>query len=227
VNKEVHIDETCLAMRVVSEDVLLPGKVGLLEAILDKPKEQKDGYIAVCCHPHPLHGGAMGNKVVYTSSRALAGLGIPSLRFNFRGVGNSEGSYSDGIGEQQDLAAVAKWTGENYPNRKLLLAGFSFGAYISAMQSFRLNCELLISIAPPIGRIEFIDFVPPECPWMVIQGDQDELVDLDKVESWVDSFKSPPEFYKMSDASHFFHGKLTNLRSVIEAFAIKSLNLQD
>jgi len=222
-------------MRIVSEGFELPGEIGQLEALLDKPKEQKDGcqkvayqndsYIAVCCHPHPLHGGAMGNKVIYTASRTFAGLGIPSVRFNFRGVGNSEGVYSEGIGEQQDLISVIDWVKSNYPNRKLLLAGFSFGAYISAMKSSKLDSDLLISIAPPIGRIEFVDFVPPKCPWLIIQGDQDELVDVDEVENWVNSFEQPPEFHRMIDASHFFHGKLTDLRSVIEAFLKDKLNL--
>jgi len=213
-------------MRVRSENILLTGAVGNIEAIIDHQQDMiNDDYIAVCCHPHPQHGGAMGNKVIYTASRVLATCGLISIRFNFRGVGKSEGEYADGIGEQADLAAVVDWCRIEYSQRKLILCGFSFGAYISALQSEKLNADVLISIAPPIGRIEFTGFKPPKYPWLIIQGDEDELVDAGKVECWAGQFSKPPQLIMMPKTSHFFHGKLAELRSNIESFIQPILEL--
>jgi alpha/beta superfamily hydrolase len=213
-------------MKIHSENTLLNGVVGSLEAVIDtRAEDVNSDYIAVCCHPHPLHGGAMGNKVIYTASRTLAGLGIISIRFNFRGVGKSEGKYADGIGEQEDLQAVVHWAKQQYPERQLVLAGFSFGAYITSLQAIKLNSSLLISIAPPIGRIEFTDFYRPECPWLVIQGCDDELVDAAQVAKWSSSFLPPAKLIPMAEASHFFHGKLVELRSNIESFVSQHLVL--
>jgi alpha/beta superfamily hydrolase len=216
-------------MQITSENTIINGAVGAIEVIIDSigsPLSTNDSdYVAVCCHPHPQHGGAMTNKVIYTASRTIAGLGIVSLRFNFRGVGKSEGSYAEGIGEQDDLAAVVTWAKKQYPNKRLILAGFSFGAYISAMQSSQLCCELLISIAPPIGRIEFTGFKRPNVPWLVIQGEQDELVESSRVRNWVAEFENTPQLESMSGASHFFHGKLVQLREVINQFCISNISV--
>ena len=202
---------------------MLTGAIGNIEAIIDHRIDIKNnltanGYVAVCCHPHPQHGGAMGNKVIYTASRTLASCGVTSIRFNFRGVGQSDGEYADGIGEQDDLVAVVDWCKQEYPERKLILCGFSFGAYISALQADKLDASVLISIAPPIGRIEFTGFKQPQIPWLIIQGDEDELVDANMVESWSKQFSKPPELVLMPEASHFFHGKLPALRANIESF---------
>ncbi len=225
-------------MRVESKPFMLPGSVGLLQAIIDQPVQMgkntigsaatttsANHYIAVCCHPHPLHGGAMSNKVIYTASRSLAALGIISIRFNFRGVDKSEGQHDHGIGEQDDLKAVVEWADKTYPNRDLILCGFSFGSHISALQAKPLNSQLLINIAPPIGRIPLLNFIPPSRPWLVIQGDEDELVEHQQVTDWVNSFEPQAEYIKMSGASHFFHGQLTQLRTAIETFTSQALEL--
>ena len=216
-------------MRTKSENVVIPGAIGMLEGIIDSCEESSHpnskSYVAICCHPHPQHAGTMTNKVIHTASRAIAGLGIDSIRFNFRGVGKSEGSYGEGVGEQDDLATVVDWTSQRYPSRKLLLIGFSFGAYISAMQAKTLKPELLISIAPPIGRIEFTQFETPDCPWLIIQGEQDELVEAQLVYRWASELKGVPQISKMPETSHFFHGKLVQLRSEVESFCAKVLSL--
>ena len=215
-------------MKTQSEKIELVGVVGKLEAVIDNRTESVNpAYIAVCCHPHPQHGGAMGNKVIYTASRALAGLGITSIRFNFRGVGESEGEYADGIGEQDDLKAVVNWVKHQYPERKLILCGFSFGAYITCQQASALNPTLLVSIAPPIGRIEFTGFSRPKSPWLVIQGDDDELVDAGRVAKWSGEFLPPAKLFQMPETSHFFHGKLVELRSNIESFVRQQLVLKN
>lgn len=215
-----------ISMKIQTEKCTIPGAVGTLEAVLDLPSQiNSKNYVAVCCHPHPQHGGALSNKVTYTASRTLAGLGITSLRFNFRGVGESAGTYGEGDGEQDDLVAAVNWIRVKYPNRPLILAGFSFGARISALQGINLNCALLISIAPPVDRIPFTGFERPKCPWLIIQGLDDELVNSDTVKSWGSEFNPPAVIEEMVGASHFFHGKLTELRSIIEAFTMDSLKL--
>jgi uncharacterized protein len=212
-------------MRIISEKQMIPGAIGQLETLLDSSNQPQHPYLAICCHPHPQHAGSMTNKVIHTAARALAGIGIPSIRFNFRGVGASDGKYADAIGEQDDLVAVVCWANEVYPDHRIILAGFSFGAYVSAMQASNIQPELLISIAPPVGRIEFDDFVRPSCPWLLIQGEVDELVDAEKVLRWAESFSQPPKIVKMPETSHFFHGKLVALRESIESFTRHQLNL--
>ena len=120
---------------------------------------------------------------------------------------------------------MVKWVRKSYPQSRLLLAGFSFGAFVSAMQANDLSADMLVNIAPPIGRIEYKGFVPPECPWLVVQGDDDELVDADQVEDWVTSLDDSPELHRLPETTHFFHRKLVNLRRIIEQFTIGSLEL--
>ena len=207
-------------MRIESDTLIIETNNGNIEALLDKPNEisnELSDYIAVCCHPHSLHGGTLTNKVVYTLSRTLAGRAIPSIRFNFRGVGKSDGEYGDGIGEQDDLRNVVNWMQERYPNKQLILGGFSFGAFVSIMAAKDLNPNLLISIAPPVGRFDFSAMKTPKCPWTVIQGDEDELVKCHDVEEWVNQQPLNLSFVKLVGASHFFHGKLVELKSTIES----------
>ncbi len=186
--------------------------MGSIEASLDQPEGDERNAVAVCCHPHPVHGGAMTNKVIYTVSRTIASLGIPSVRFNFRGVGRSEGEYDEGRGEQQDLIKVIEWARQEYPDRPLWLAGFSFGSWIAALQAKEQDASQLISIAPPVNRFSFNDFVIPDCPWLVVMGDADEVVDPDAVFGWIEQLEPQPELIKMSEAGHFFHGRLVELR---------------
>ncbi len=189
---------------------------GELEAVWDLPEEDNGEYVAVCCHPHPQHGGAMTNKVIYTVSRALAGLEMPSLRFNFRGVGHSEGDYDEGRGEQDDLISAIEFAKDAYPDRKLWLAGFSFGSWIAALQAHKQAPVQLISIAPPVNRFSFDEFVIPNCNWLVVMGDADEVVDPKAVFDWIDELSPQPELIKMSGAGHFFHSRLVDLREELE-----------
>lgn len=218
-------------MRIYSQKIMLPGAVGQIEALIDshqtspleRQQEKNHRYIAVCCHPHPLHLGTMTNKVIHTASRAIASLGIPSIRFNFRGVGKSEGQFAEGIGEQDDLQKVVQWCQKEYPLHRLILCGFSFGAYISALQAGHLQAQVLISIAPPVSRVEFNEFDRPKGDWLVIHGENDELVDPVKVLNWHSQQSNPPDLIMISAASHFFHGKLVELRANIESFIKKSI----
>ncbi len=204
-------------MKIISQETSISGPNGNLEAILDLPDDQlRTDYISVNCHPHSLHGGTMTNKVVYTVSRSLAALGIPSIRFNFRGVGKSDGVYDEGKGEIDDLEAVVNWMKQQYSGSRLILTGFSFGSFVAGFAAVKLKPDILVSVAPPVKRFDFEQFIAPENNWLVIIGDQDELVDYDEVKSWVEQFKPSPRFITMTGASHFFHGRLVELRHHVE-----------
>ncbi|HST44975.1 MAG TPA: alpha/beta fold hydrolase, partial [Luteimonas sp.] len=148
--------------------------------------------------------------------RALRELGATTIRFNFRGVGLSEGRYDGGVGELDDLRAVATWLRAQRPQAVTWLAGFSFGAYVSLRAAAELRPALLISIAPPVGRWDFSSVVLPDCPWLVVQGDADEVVDPDAVAAWLEARKAEADLVRMPGTSHFFHRKLIDLRGAIK-----------
>ncbi len=201
-----------------SGPLTLAGPAGGLEAILDLPDADVPALplIAVICHPLPTEGGTMHNKVVTMVGRSLRELGATSLRFNFRGTGASDGVYDDGIGEIDDLTAVIAWVRAERPGHVLWLAGFSFGAYVSLRATGALQPDLLISIAPPAGRWDFDRIVLPTCPWLVIQGEADEIVDPEAVYQWLEDTKASAELVRMPDTGHFFHRKMMDLRGAVK-----------
>ena len=194
---------------------LLAGPAGALEVAVDRA-EQRLPVVAILCHPLPTEGGSMHNKVVTMAARALRECGVDTVRFNFRCVGASEGSFDDGDGESEDLRAVAAWVRAQRPDAALWLAGFSFGAYVSLRMASQLQPSGLVSIAPPVGRSwDFKSIVPPTCPWLVVQGEDDEIVDPQAVYAWAATMPRPPEVVRMAGASHFFHRKLIDLRGAV------------
>lgn len=198
------------------EALSLPGPAGVLEALLEIPEGRDFERIAVIAHPHPLHHGSMLNKVVHTASRAMLELGAPALRFNFRGVGASDGAFADGIGETDDVVAVAEWLRSRYPGAGLLLAGFSFGAMVTCNAAVSVGPDHLISIAPPAVRTrKLLAGRRPACAWTIIQGDADGVVPSTEVAEWVTSLAPPPELVILPGVDHFFHGHLTQLRQTI------------
>ena len=153
------------------EALTLDGPAGRIEALLDTPPGPLAPAVGVVCHPHPQHQGTMLNKVVHTLSRALNDLGIPAVRFNFRGVGASEGAYADGVGETEDVLAVAAWAQRRFPGTALWLAGFSFGAAVAIRAAVASPCRQLISVAPPVARMaSLLGAAVPACPWLLVQG---------------------------------------------------------
>jgi len=197
----------------------LAGPAGALEVCVDPPEAPARPLVAIVCHPLPTEGGTMHNKVVTMTARALRESGATTVRFNFRGTGASEGEFDHGVGEADDLRAVAAWVRDQYPESQLWLAGFSFGAYVSLKCASELAPGMVISIAPPAGRWDFSEIQPPDCPWLVIQGEEDEIVDPQAVYAWIDSLKQlrqPPELVRMPDTSHFFHRRLIDLRGAIK-----------
>ena len=198
-------------------EFLLRGPAGLIECAVDVPEEADErlGTIIIC-HPHPAHGGTMHNKVVTILERSMRELGLHTVRFNFRGVGMSEGSFDDGYGETDDLFAAAEWVRRTRPDDSLWLGGFSFGSYITTRAALNLDIGQLISIAPPIDRYAFEALHHPECPWLVVQGDEDELVNVDIVSSWAGKLKPPPDLVIMQEADHFFHRRIMDLRGLLK-----------
>jgi len=199
---------------------LIDGPAGALEVGVDVPEEGAEplALVAIVCHPLPTEGGTMHNKVVTMAARALRECGATTVRFNFRGVGRSEGTFDEGRGESDDLRTVIAWARARYPGSQLWLAGFSFGAYVTYKVSAEVQPGMLLSIAPPVGRSwDFSDIAHPNCPWLVIQGEADEIVDAQAVKAWAEKLKPPPELVLMPETSHFFHRKLMDLRGAIKS----------
>lgn len=192
---------------------LLAGPAGDLEVLATPAAEKKEPpVIAVICHPHPLFGGTMTNKVGSTIARTLLEMHISVVRFNFRGVGKSQGSFAEGIGELEDLRAVIKWVKEQEPNCILWLAGFSFGGYIAARMATQIPVAQLITVAPQASRFTAEPFPEITAPWILVQGEADEVVPPQEVFDWVNSLEKKPVVIRMPEASHFFHGQLMELR---------------
>lgn len=205
------------------EKVFLDGDAGKIECVVEEVSVPGVTAHAVLCHPHPLYGGTMDNKVVHTLGRALHRMGISTVRFNFRGVGQSEGEHDAGIGETDDAIVVADWAQERFGRPGdaeskwggLWLAGFSFGAWIAVRATARRRCAQLVTVAPPVQRFAIREEAQPECPWLIVQGSADELVDSDAVIDWVNELRPGPEFVLIPGVDHFFHGALTQLRDTL------------
>jgi len=204
------------------QQFLIDGAVGDLEALLEVAADRDISGCAVVCHPHPVHGGTMQNKVAHTLARSFLGLGFAVLRFNFRGVGSSEGSFDDGRGELQDVLAATTWVRTEYPDVPLWISGFSFGAAMAIRAAVEVEPSGLVSIAPAVAR--FADRLDPQpgCPWLIVQGDQDELVAIEETISWLNELEPGPELEVFTDTEHFFHGKLTQLRDAVEEFVSRN-----
>jgi uncharacterized protein len=162
----------------------------------------------------------MTNKVTYILARAFNDLGAVSLRFNFRGVGKSAGSFDNGIGESSDALSAMDWLSAKYPSLPLWLGGFSFGAYVALRAQSERAVERLVTVAPAVEHFDTVSIKPPVCPWLLIQGDADEVVSPQAVLAWANKLTLPPSIAIIKGASHFFHGRLNNLRqAIVENFS--------
>lgn len=203
----------------VPQPATIDGPAGPLEARIEEPAPGADAAaVGVVCHPHPLYGGTMQNKVVHTLARAMQELGVPTVRFNFRGVGGSAGTYDGGAGELDDALAVCAWARRRWNCETLWLAGFSFGSAVALQAAQAVAPQALVTVAPPVGRIIVAPVPRPACPWLVVQGDHDELVDVAGVRRWVAGYAPPPQLVVLEGAEHFFHGRLGDLRAAVRAF---------
>lgn len=205
------------------ERVRIAGAAGGIEALVELPAEGSvDGAtaarFAVVCHPHPLYGGTLDNKVVYTLARAFVELGVPSIRFNFRGVGGSAGSYDEGRGETTDALAVIAYGRERWPGAALWLAGFSFGGAIALRAGAQSRPQRLVVVAPGVTRVAMDGVGSPGCPWLVVQGDADDVIEPPAVLDWASRQTAPAVVRVLPGAGHFFHGRLHDLRAVVLEF---------
>ena len=193
------------------------GQAGPLEVALMVPEHANYRCVALLGHPHPLHGGTMSNKVVTTLVRAFKELNIASLRFNFRGVGQSAGIYDEGIGESEDMLLLARQVFKALPEAHFLFAGFSFGSYVAYRAAAQCQHSLLITVAPSVLHFNYTEFSPAPTPWIVLQGDDDEVVPLQSVLDFAALPSPVTSLQRFADTGHFFHGKLIELKlSIIE-----------
>jgi len=198
-------------------ELLLPSPAGELEALLTLPFSQsKYPAVAVICHPHPLYGGTMHSKVVVTVSHAFLELGIPSLRFNFRGVGRSSGKYDNGIGEQEDVMAAMDYMAER--GERIIIAGHSFGAWVGMKAGCGdARAGLVIGIGTPVGFVDMAFLGHCLKPRRFIHGTLDELIPIEKVEKLCSTLPEPKKFIKIEEADHFFTGKLDELEDAVQS----------
>jgi uncharacterized protein len=206
-----------------AERLVIPGPAGDLQALIETPAGEDGGSGAVrafgvVCHPHPLYGGTMDNKVAHTLARAFGERGAAAIRFNFRGVGASAGSYDEGRGETEDALSVIAWGRARWPQAALWLGGFSFGGAVAVLAAARSQPARVVLVAPGVTKIDVTAAAPPACPWLIVQGDQDEVVPAAFVLGWAQALKPAPQIAIMAGASHFFHGRINELRDLIVAF---------
>ncbi|MBK5537007.1 alpha/beta hydrolase [Pseudomonas sp. TH05] len=198
--------------------VVIDGPVGQLEALyLDVPDARG---VALICHPNPVQGGTMLNKVVSTLQRTARDAGLITLRFNYRGVGASAGTHDMGTGEVDDAQAAAQWLRAKHPELPMTLLGFSFGGFVAASLGGRLEAggeqlKHLFMVAAAVMRLSDADQLPQGCPLTLIQPETDEVIDPQTVYDWSAALKRPHELLKVAECGHFFHGKLTDLKDLV------------
>lgn len=190
---------------------------GRLEALY---RELQDpAGIAVICHPHPLGGGTLHNKVVFRAARGLENANIATLRFNFRGVGASSGKHEEGEGEQDDVLAAIEWAKRKHPGKKLIVGGFSFGAWLAS----RVACELpevdaLFLIGTPVNKYDFGYLRHCEKPMLFLHGTEDEYGDVEKLEKLTEQIRNA-ESVIITGADHFFAKQLDAVDETVRVWA--------
>jgi uncharacterized protein len=203
-----------------TRNFFLEGPAGRIEAILWTPLGAAHPPLAaVVCHPHPLFGGTLHNKVVYQTAKALDALGIPVLRFNFRGAGMSAGVHDRGHGERDDVRAALDFLASEFPGVPLLVAGFSFGAWVG----MRVGCEdprvsRLIGLGIPVNSTDFSFLRQCDKPKLFVHGSHDEHGAIEKVEALVPTFAGNNQLVVVEGVDHFFAGKLDQLGSAINTW---------
>ena len=207
-----------------SRTFFLDGPVGRLEAILWTPAAAAEStahqapprFAAVACHPHPLFGGTMHNKVVYQAAKSLDALGIPVLRFNFRGTGLSEGAHDRGRGEVEDVRAAFDFLAGEFPGVQLLLAGFSFGSWVGLREGCAdARVARLIGLGIPVNNCDFAFLADCAKPKLFVHGENDEHGAIAKVRELFPSCAGENVLVVVPNADHFFAGKLDQLDRAI------------
>ncbi|KWS35546.1 alpha/beta hydrolase [Pseudomonas amygdali pv. ulmi] len=198
--------------------LFIDGPEGQLEALYQDVPDARG--VALICHPNPIQGGTMLNKVVSTLQRTARDQGLITLRFNYRGVGASAGTSVAGPDEIDDAQAAAKWLRAQHPDLPMTLFGFSFGGYVAANLGGRLEGQgekltHLFLIAAAASRLKDQSVLPQACPLTIIQPEDDEVIDPETVYAWSAALQRPHELLKVAECAHFFHGKLTDLKDLL------------
>ena len=209
---------------LAAEPLSISGTAGPIESVIEDPNPATAPQaFMVVCHPHPLHGGTMTNKVVTTLARTSHALAVPTIRFNFRGVGASAGAFDEGRGETDDVLAVVAYGRQRWPQAVLWLAGFSFGGVVALRASTTRGVgrlDRLVTIAPALGSNfgSVREISVPSCPWLVVQGDADEIIDGALVIDWAAQLEPAPQLAVLPGVGHFFHGQLPLLQETVTPF---------
>ncbi len=201
-------------------EVRLPSPSGTLEAVLMLPVPEPSNYAAaaVICHAHPLYGGSMNGKVVVTAAHAFLEMGIPSLRFNFRGVGRSSGKFDRGIGEQDDVKAAVNYMAGKA--EKIIVIGHSFGALTGMKAGCRdARVRIMIGIGTPVNLAEMSFLRDCSKPELFIHGTLDELIPVEEVETLCSGLPEPKRLIKIEGVDHFFTGKLEEVSEAVKSLA--------
>lgn len=200
----------------------MQGPAGRLEALLWTPAVDAGALAAVVCHPHPLYGGTLHNKVVFQVAKTLHRLRVPVLRFNFRGAGLSEGQHAEGRGERDDTRAAIDFLAQEYAGRELLLAGFSFGAVVG----LRVGCAdervtELVGLGLPANNFDHSYLRACSKPKLILQGGRDEFGSKENVEALMAELPEPKRLVIIEEADHFFTGRLREVDAALRAWLIE------
>jgi hypothetical protein len=208
-----------MAAGIFHRRFFLQGPAGRLEAMLWTTASAEPDLVALVCHPHPLFGGTLHNKVVFQAAKALHRRAIPVLRFNFRGAGQSEGEHDKGTGERDDVRSALDFLAAKFPGRPILLTGFSFGAWVG----LRVGCEDvrvsdLIGLGIPVNSFDLSFLYGCVKPKLFVQGGNDPFGSREKVEALFDTVPEPKKLVIVEDADHFFMGRLDPMSAAIGAW---------
>lgn len=199
----------------------IPVSHGRLEALLKEPGGEVRGA-AVVCHPHPLHGGTMHTKPVYRAAQALAEVGVRTLRFNFRGVGASTGTFDGGLGEQEDARAALEWLAERSPGLPLVAAGFSFGSLVAlSVGAHDPRVRALVGLGTPLELYDFSVLAQTRSPVLVVQGEHDPFGSPAAVREALSPLGDHITVVEVPGADHFFEGRLEELKRAIREFFVE------
>lgn len=194
----------------------IPGPAGPLEALLDLP-DGEPRAVAVFGHPHPLHGGTMHTKALYQAAKATARIGVAALRFNFRGVGRSAGTFDSGPGEKEDFNAAIAFVQDRFSDLPIWAAGMSFGSWVAmTVGAEDPRVSLLLGIAPPVDRYDFDVLRTCTLPKFIVHGEADELISIKEIRKFYAQLPEPKELATIEDADHLFEGKTSLVGEAVE-----------
>ena len=205
------------------ERLFIPGPVGRLEALLEWDPGVDPRMVALVCHPHPQFGGTLHNKVVFRAAKAAMGLGLAALRFNFRGVGQSEGEYSEGAGERDDVRAALDYLLTRFAEKPVCLMGFSFGAWVGLAVGARdRRVKIFVGLGLPTVSTDLAFLREVTKPKLIVQGTEDVYGPRDQVQTLFASLPEPKRIHWVERADHFFAGKLDEVQAAVRVFLEES-----